>query len=488
MRSEQIFIDGHWRPSSKGRVYAIRNPSTGQAFARVGDADIEDMRSAISAARTSFDRGDWRFAPMAERISALRSLASGLRARRDRLARLLIEAHGIDHSVLDFNLDAPIANVDAYADAALRYELDRPLPSIVAASPVGGASSVVNAMVHRQPVGVCGLIPTWNFPLFITVNKIAPALAMGCSVVVKPSPLGPLIDLQIAEVLEEVGLPAGVFNVVTGSGPDLGDELARNRDVDMIGFTGSASVGRKIMETAGRTLKRLHLELGGKSAMLVCPDAELEAVAPAASAAAYYRAGQACALLTRVLVHRSQHDELVAKMAAFVDQYVRVGDASDPEVTMGPLISKDRLEGVEAMVERAVRDGARIVRGGKRLSDRGGGFFYEATILSDVSPSMPIAQEEIFGPVVCTIPYDDLDQAIAIANDCEYGLSGGIVSADTGAAIELAKRLRTGEVVINGGNHPYAPFGGFKQSGLGREMMEWGFDAFSELQTISWST
>jgi aldehyde dehydrogenase (NAD+) len=488
MRNGQLYIDGKWRDSASGHAFELLNPASEEVFASAADGTRDDMRAAIAAARRSFDQGIWRSTPIEERAGVLRDLAKGLRRRSAALTEIMVEGHGIDQTTLPFNLVAAVDNLDVYADAAIRFAIDTPLAPFVAIPPEDGPSMVANALVHRQPIGVCGLIPTWNFPLFISLNKIAPALAMGCSVVIKPSPLGPLVDVEIAKALDELGLPAGVVNVVTGQSPELGIELSESPSVDMIGFTGSAAVGRSIMTGAGSTLKRLHLELGGKSALLVCEDADLDRVAPVASAAACYRAGQACAHLTRILVPRGLHDALVSKMVAFVEGYARIGDPSDPNVTVGPLISRDRIDSVDRLVRTALEEGAVVACGGQRSTGRSRGFFYESTILSNVESSMQIAQEEVFGPVVCVMPYDDLDQAVEIANDCEYGLSGGIVTADTGRAIELAKRFRTGEVVINGGNHPYAPFGGFKQSGLGREMMDAGFESFTERQTISWSS
>ena len=486
MKPQQFYIDGKWLSGYGDTSYELINPATEEPYARVCDAAVEDVKRAIAAARRSFDDGVWRETPLAERSELLHELAEGLRQRSDEIADIMIGCHGIDHSILGYNRDAAIANIDLYADEALRFPIDEPIAPFVMRGEGEWPGVVLNAISHRQPVGVCGLIPTWNFPLFITVNKIAPALAMGCSVVVKPSPLGPLIDLLIARVLDSLGLPVGVFNVVTGQSSELGAELSTNPDVDMIGFTGSAQVGRALMSAAGASLKRLHLELGGKSALLVCPDADLDAAVPIATRAVIMRAGQACAHLTRVLVPRELQGALVEKMVASVEQNARVGDPSDPQVTVGPLITAERLDAVERLVNEARDDGAIVACGGHRPEGTGRGFFYEPTVLTDVRTSMRIAQEEIFGPVVCVMPFDDLDEAVAIANDSECGLSGGIVTSDTALAVDLAKRIRTGEVVINDGNHPNAPFGGFKQSGLGREMFPSGFEAFTEQQVISW--
>jgi aldehyde dehydrogenase (NAD+) len=292
----------------------------------------------------------------------------------------------------------------------------------------------------------------------------------------------------MAEILDACDLPAGVYNVVTGAGPELGQTLVESPEVDMIGFTGSATVGRKIMSAAGGTLKRLHLELGGKSALIVLDDAEPEDVLGEATLATYFRAGQACALKTRVLVPRSMQDALVSAMESFVRSSVKLGDPSDPSVLLGPLIRPERVDAVLSLIESGRAEGARLVTGGGRPEHLSRGWFVAPTIFADVRPEMRIAQEEVFGPVLSVIPYEDDADAIRIANTSEYGLSGSIHTRETGRAIRMAKQIRTGQVCINGGIHPYMPFGGFKQSGLGREMIDAGFESFTELQSISWSS
>jgi aldehyde dehydrogenase (NAD+) len=341
-------------------------------------------------------------------------------------------------------------------------------------------------MTHRQPVGVCGLIPTWNFPLYVSVQKIGPAIATGCSMVMKPSPWGPLVDLLVAEVLEGCDLPPGVFNVVTGQGPELGALLAESPQVDMISFTGSHVVGKKIMQAGAATLKRLHLELGGKSALIFLDDASFESAGPIAASASYFHAGQGCAIFSRVLVPRARHDEVVEKMKSFVEGVVKIGDPSDPSVLLGPVIRSERRTAIEGHIEAGRREGAELVTGGKRPAHLKKGYFLEPTIFANVRNDTRIAREEIFGPVVSVLPYDDEADAVRIANDSELGLSGAIMTRDTAKAIAMAKQIRTGGVSVNAANNPFAPFGGFKDSGLGREGMEAGMETYTELQTIAW--
>jgi aldehyde dehydrogenase (NAD+) len=445
-----MYIDGKWVDAEAGAVHPLPNPATEELFAEVPDAGVADMQRAIAAARRCFERGAWRDRSVAERSQVLEALADGLESRREELSEILIGAHGCEQVSFGVNLDDPIAFLRRYAEAARCFPVDAPVLPHIGVAPAVGLSTVVSGMTHRHPVGVCGLIPTWNFPLFISVNKIAPALAMGCSVVVKPSPWGPLPDLLMAEILDACELPFGVYNVVTGARPELGEALVESSDVDMIGFTGSAGGGRRIMSAAGATLKRLHLELGGKSALIVLDDAEPQDVIGEAALAAYFRAGQACALKTRVLVPRSMQTALVEAMESFISSSVKVGDPCDPSVLLGPLIRPERVDAVLSLVESGRAEGARLVTGGGRPEHLARGWFVEPTLFADVSPGMRIAQEEIFGPVVSVIPYEDDADAIRIANASEYGLSGSIYTRETGRAIRMAKQIRTGQICING--------------------------------------
>ncbi len=485
-RSHRLYIDGKWVEAASGATYTLPNPATEETVALAADAGREDMERAIAAARRSFDAGTWRRSSRRDRARVLEHLADGLEKRKDELREILVRAHACEYVTHPINIDRPLEFLRRYADLALRYEFDRVLPTHVEPSPMGGPARVVSSLAHRQPVGVCGLIPTWNFPLYVTVHKIGPALATGCSMVVKPSPWGPLPDLLVAEILEECDLPPGVFNVVTGQGPEIGALLAESPQVDMISFTGSHVVGKKIMQAGGATLKRLHLELGGKSALIFLADASFESAGPMAASASYFHAGQGCAIFSRVLVPRPRHDELVEKMKGFVEGVVKVGDPADPSVLLGPVIRSERRTAIEGYIESGRREGADLVTGGGRPAGLPKGYFLKPTIFANVRNDTRIAREEIFGPVVSVLPYEDEADAIRIANDSELGLSGGIVTRDTAKAIAMAKQIRTGGVSVNGANNPFAPFGGFKDSGLGREVMEYGMETFTEIQTIAW--
>jgi aldehyde dehydrogenase (NAD+) len=305
--------------------------------------------------------------------------------------------------------------------------------------------------------------------------------------VVKPSPWGPLVDLLLAEVAEAAGLPAGVLNVVCGESAEIGPALVADPRIDKVSFTGSNATGKRIMESAARNMTRVHLELGGKSALVVLDDYELGPAVPNAASTAFFHAGQGCAMNSRVLVSRSRHDELVEKMVAFVNAVVKIGDPSDPSVMLGPVIRPERREEIEGFIASAIEQGAELAIGGGRPEALERGWFVEPTIFGNVRPDMRIAREEIFGPVVSVIPFEDEEEAIRIANDSDYGLFGGVLSEDKRRAIEIAKRIRTGGVSINGATNTFQkPSGGFKQSGIGRENGRFGLEEYTELQVVMW--
>jgi acyl-CoA reductase-like NAD-dependent aldehyde dehydrogenase len=481
-----MYVDGKWIEASSGRSYALPNPASEETVAVAPDASREDMRRAVEAARRAFDDGPWPRASHAERARVLARFTDVVERRKDELRQLLVSAHGAEAITLGIQLDTPIAMLRNFVELAGRFEFEETLPARTVPGPMGGAQ-VVCSQVVRQPVGVCGLIPTWNFPLFVSAQKIGPALLTGCTFVIKPSPFGPLVDLLLAEVAEEVGIPPGVFNVVCGQGPELGAELCESPLVDKISFTGAVSTGKRIMETCARTLKRVHLELGGKSAMIVLDDFPLDAAGPVAASPTFFHAGQGCAMTTRVLVSRARHDALVEKMAGFVRAAVKVGDPADPTVFCGPVIRAERRAGILELIASGREQGADLVVGGGRPAHLPKGYFVEPTIFANVKNELRIAREEIFGPVVAVIPFEDEADAIRIANDSGFGLSGGFLTQDTAKALALAKRIRTGTVMINGGNDiVHTPFGGFKDSGLGREGDRWGLEEFTEVQAITW--
>jgi acyl-CoA reductase-like NAD-dependent aldehyde dehydrogenase len=480
-----MFIDGKWTGAASGRTYDVPNPATEESIGAAPDADVEDMRRAIAAARKAFDEGPWPRSTRAERHRALMRIADALERRKEEMRALLVKeaaATYIEHAV---QVDAPIEQARAYAELALRFEFEEPLPSRATMGPLGPQMN--SGIVWRQPVGVCGMIPTWNFPVFVAMQKLGPALATGCTMVFKSSPYGPLINLFLAEVCAEADLPPGVVNWVTGQSPAIGQALCEDPRVDKVSFTGSVATGKAIMAAASKTLKRVHLELGGKSVGLYLDTDNIQMQAMTACGPAMFHAGQGCAMSTRVLVPKDRHDEFVGIMAGFVQGMVRIGDPADPTVMLGPVIREERRQKIEEYIESGKRQ-ATLVTGGRRPKDLAKGYFLEPTIFANVPNSARIAQEEIFGPVVSVIPFATVDEAVRIANDSSYGLGGGIYSSDVGKAVEVAKRIRTGVVWINNGLLPMsdAPFGGFKESGIGREGGKWGMEEYTEVQQITW--
>jgi acyl-CoA reductase-like NAD-dependent aldehyde dehydrogenase len=479
-----MYVDGGWTGARSGATCRIPNPATEEDVAEVPNADREDMRLAIAAARRAFDGGPWRRTTPADRRKVLLQIADGLERRKEEARALLVSAAGAEWVTHMIQLETPIELLRTYADLALRFEFEEPLP--VRTIPTAFGPAACSSMVVHQPVGVCGLIPTWNFPLFVSVQKLGPAIACGNTMVFKPSPYMPLIDLLLADIIEECDLPKGVYNVVTGDGADLGAELVESPFVDKVSFTGSVATGKRIMESASRTLKRVHLELGGKSATLILDDANLDEVASTAASPSFFHAGQGCALCTRVLVPAKMQDALLEKMSAFVQTVVQVGDPADPSVMLGPVIREERRQKIEEYVQAGKKEGALLVTGGNRPKGLSRGFFLEPTIFGNVRNDMRIAREEIFGPVVSVIPYSDEDEAVRIANDSSFGLGGAILTRDTVRAIDIARRIRTGTVGINGGFNLLGPFGGFKDSGIGRESGIWGMQEYTEIQCVAW--
>jgi len=485
MPNAKLYLDGAWTDAGDGATYALPNPATEEIVGRAANATPADMERAIAAARRAFDEGPWTRTTPRDRAAVLRRIADGLERRKEEIRQILVTHAAAEYSTHWVQLDTPIEMLRSYADLALRYAFEELVSPAVSFSPVN--PGVNNTVVLRQPVGVCGMIPTWNFPLFVSVQKLGPALATGCTMVFKPSPFVPTIDLLLAEVIAECDLPPGVFNVVTGESPAIAAALVTSPLVDKISFTGSVATGKAIMAAAAPTLKRVHLELGGKSAAIILDDSNLDMFAMATSGPSFFHAGQGCAMCTRVLVPRKLHDRLVEKMTGFVQAVVRVGDPADPGVMLGPVIRDERRRKIEEYIESGKSQGATLATGGKRPADLARGYFLEPTIFCNVDNSMRIAREEIFGPVLSILPYDDEDDAVRIANDSPYGLGGSIYGADTAKALLLAKRIRTGQMNVNGAvNLVPSPFGGFKESGIGREGGRWGMDEYTEVQAVSW--
>jgi len=483
--SRKMFVDNEWVAASNGATYAVPNPATEEAIGTAPEATVEDMRRAIAAARRAFDEGPWPRSSRQERARVITAIADGMERRKEELRQMLIAEAGATYLTHDIQLEQPIRLLRNYADLALTFDFEEPLPVRVTDGPLG--TFVCSSIVHRQPAGVCGLIPTWNFPLFVTVQKLGPALATGCTMVFKPSPYGPLVNLMLAEIVADADLPPGVVNFVTGQSNAIAETLVTDPRIDKVSFTGSVATGKKIMAAAAATLKRVHLELGGKSVAIFLDTDDLDVIAPQAASPTFFHAGQGCAMTTRILVPREAHDHLVQKMVDFVRGMVKVGDPADPSTFLGPVIRDERRQKIEEYIESGKRDGAVLAHGGGRPKELPRGYFLEPTIFCGVQNHIRIAQEEIFGPVVAVLPFRDPDEAIRIANDSTYGLGGMIFSRDTARAIELGKRIRTGAVWINNGiNLLDTPFGGFKESGVGREGGRFGMEEYTELQQISW--
>ncbi|WP_413756477.1 aldehyde dehydrogenase family protein [Streptomyces sp. MMBL 11-3] len=454
-----MYIGGEWRPAAGADTIAVVNPSDEQVIALVPAGTIEDVDAAVRAARAAFPA--WAATPPAERAARLAALRDVLVARKDEIAGTVTAELG---SPLKFSqavhVGAPIAVAGSYADLAASYAFEE---------------KIGNSTVYLEPVGVVGAITPWNYPLHQIVAKVAPALAAGCTVVLKPAEDTPLTAQLFAEAVHEAGVPAGVFNLVTGLGPVAGQALAEHEGVDLVSFTGSTAVGRQIGATAGAAVKRVALELGGKSANVILPSADLAKAVNVGVANVMSNSGQTCSAWTRMLVHDSQYDEAVALAADAAGKY---GER------IGPVVNAKQRERVVGYIEKGVGEGARLVAGGPE-APREQGYFVSPTVFADVEPDMAIAQEEIFGPVLSIIRYEDEADALRIANGTVYGLAGAVWAGDEAEAVAFARRLDTGQVDINGGRfNPLAPFGGYKQSGVGRELGPHGLSEYLQTKSL----
>ncbi|MFZ2177672.1 MAG: aldehyde dehydrogenase family protein [Rhodococcus sp. (in: high G+C Gram-positive bacteria)] len=477
-----LFIDGAWVPTESGEVQSVINPATEAVIGTAPIGSRADVVRAIEAARKAFDEGPWPQMSMRERSAVMLRMAEGMEKRFEELVQLNIaEAGGTRMGAEGFQIGIPIQHFRDMAERVMfTYPMERPVAPYVGAG-------IGQGVVRREPFGVAALISAYNFPFFLNVMKLAPALASGCTTVLKPAPTTPLEAFVLAEIAEEAGLPPGVLNIIHGD-VDTAVELTTNPLVDLVSFTGSDVVGRKVLEQASPTMKKVVLELGGKSANIICEDADLGKAIQSVIAGIIVHAGQGCALLTRTLVHRSRMDELVAMIKEILSG-IKVGDPSEPDTVMGPLGSEAQRAKVEDLIRTGVEEGATIAYGGGRPAGLDKGFFVEPTLFVDVDNSMAIAQREFFGPVGVVIPFDDDDEAVRIANDSDYGLGGGVWANDPVRAYAIAKRIRAGYVTVNGGGgglSPHTAFGGYKQSGLGREWGEAGLEEFLQIKTIAW--
>jgi acyl-CoA reductase-like NAD-dependent aldehyde dehydrogenase len=465
-----IYYDGGWHAPQSG-TEPIVNPATEEVIASAPVASAIQVEAAIASARDAFDRGPWPHMAMDQRTDMIAQMARALRARQGQIAELIIAEVGCAARITHLmQVDNPLRLLDHLIGHARREQAER-LPIDITPNPFGpdGPRMIGGTTVVREPFGVVSAITGYNFPFLLNLAKIGPALLAGCTLVLKPSPFTPFSALMFGEIADEIGLPPGVLNIVTG-GIEEGRLLCTDDRVDMVTFTGSEAVGAQIMGQAAPTLKKVHLELGGKSAMIVRSDADVERAAAMAATVISINAGQGCAIPTRFLVHESLREKFAATAAAIAGT-IRIGDPADSSTGMGPLIRESQRSKVESFIELGRSAGARLVCGGGRPKNLDKGFFTEVTLFNEVTNDMAIAQEEIFGPVGCIIGFSSDEEAIRIANDSRYGLNGAIETADAAKGYEMAMQLRTGSVSLNGGTGTMsdAPIGGYKRSGIGRE-------------------
>ena len=466
---DKLYIGGEWTPPSGKGSFDVVNASTEEVMGRIPAGDAADVDRAVRAARAAFDA--WSRTSPADRAGYLQKIQAGIAARTTEIAETIAAEVGM-----------PIA---------LSTMIQAGLPTLTFGSAAQLATTYTfeeqsgNSVVVKEPVGVVGCITPWNYPLHQIAAKVALALAAGCTVVLKPSEVAPLSAFILAEIIDSVRLPRGVFNLVSGDGQTVGEAISGHADVDMVSFTGSTQAGKRVSEVASKTVKRVALELGGKSANVILDDADLSKAVRAGVQDCYLNSGQTCSAQTRMLVPKAKHDAAVqiAKQAA---EAFTPGNAFEATTKLGPLVSKTQQERVRGFIQKGIEEGATLVTGGaEQPANLPKGYFIRPTVFANVRNDMTIAQQEIFGPGHCIIPYDDEEDAIRIANDSRYGLGGGVWSGDTEHAKRVARRIRTGQVTINGGAfNPGAPFGGYKQSGRGREYGKWGFEEFLEIKSM----
>ena len=464
-----LYIDGSWvEPNGEGTIEVI-NPASEGVIGSVPVGSESDANAAVEAARAAFT--GWSESTIDERSNYLNLLSSALKDRGEEIAELITSEVGtpIEYSRMAM-VGTPRVVSRSYAKILDGFAWEE---------------EIRNSIVVKEPIGVVAMITPWNFPLHQIIGKVAPAIAAGCTMVLKPSKEAPLNAFVLADILDEIGLPNGVFNLISGHGREIGETLASHPDVDMVSFTGSTNAGVRVSELAAPSVKRVTLELGGKSANIILDDADIPRAASSAIYSCFANSGQECSALTRLLIPEDSREEVVEVIASKIGRYT-VGDPMDGTSKCGPLVSKRQQESVSRYISTGIDEGATLVAGGEGMpDDLDSGFYVRPTVFADVTPEMTVFREEIFGPVLCITTYSNEEEAIELANDSEYGLSGGVWSGDESRAMRVARKLRTGQVSINGGSfNVTAPFGGYKKSGLGRELGVHGMEEFLETKSI----
>jgi len=469
---DKLYINGQWVASEGTSTIAVFDSTNEEVMANIPEGTAGDVAKAASAAKQAF--ATWSTLPAEERAKYMNRIGDALGGRMDEIASVISRETGMAKNLSNIiQVGIPINSFKQAAAVAESFNYSKEIGS---------------SLVVREPIGVVACITPWNYPLHQIAAKVAFAMAAGCTVVLKPSEVAPVDAFMLAEIIHEIGLPAGVFNLVTGTGPVVGEAMAASKDVDMVSFTGSTRAGRRVAQVGAETIKKIALELGGKSANIICDDLDEETFSKAVMAGvgkSMLNSGQTCSALTRMLVPRTRLAE-AEKFAAMVATGMKVGDPFTEGVNLGPLASAAQRDRVQAYINKGIEEGATLIAGGPGAPEGcDKGYYVKPTVFSNVSNKMTIAQEEIFGPVLSMIPYDTIDEAVEIANDSDYGLAGAVFSADKDKAIAIARRMRTGQVEVNGGAfNPNAPFGGYKQSGVGRELGEFGFEEFLEIKSL----